>query len=402
MYNPICELLLFGMKKTKILIGERGMTRYDVSMSNAFTNINESDENMGYEENNLNSLKLRHFGDDEFNTGIRNEDDFRAYSFRRRKDKKKRRRTGEEPRKQNNARKVVNLPASQPYVKIMDGEERLCFKYNTKISELALNAMPKGELEDNEFCVRFDLESVDISKLNEKFKADNCIYPRANIPYELYTGNRWNYETECNRLAWQFVSLNPVLLYGKKGLIQRAVDSYRNINKTNKGHKFYKDSTFYGDIEKRRHASPTFSSVHIQWVARGSIKRCKIHTNVEYVDYSVISDEFKAKYSVLDDVFDENSFGCEKWESRNSDNELAVKIAFLNVENVSFLNAIRAIGLYSIIKKAVEAYKSRKDELLSSDDDADAQEVVNDALNRAFNDVEEAANSQMLSRATNN
>lgn len=193
------------------------MGRYDMNMNNAFTNIDESDDNNTYEENNVNSLKLRSLVEDEFYAGNRIDEEFRSYSLKKKKEKRKRKKPGEEPKKISN-RKIVNLPASQPYIKIMDGEERLCFKYNTKVSESAMNAMPKAELEESEFAVRFDLESVDITKLNEKFKADNCVYPRANIPYEMYMGNRWNYETECNRLAWQFVSLNPVLLYGKRGL----------------------------------------------------------------------------------------------------------------------------------------------------------------------------------------
>lgn len=350
------------------------------TMNNAFNYIDESDEAYLYEENTVNSLKLKNFEEEAYTI-----DDYRTGSSRKKRDKRKKRK-GEEGRKIVN-RKVVNLPATQPYIKLVDGEERLCFKYNTKMSESALNAMPKAELEENEFCVRFDLDSVDISKLNEKFKADNCVYPRANIPYEMYTGNRWNYETECNRLAWQFVSLNPVLLYGKKGLIQRAVDSFRNINKSSKGQKFYKDETFYGDIERRKHSSPSVSSVVISWTSRGTVKKCKIQVCVENLDYSKISDEFKVKYSVLDDKFDENSFGLEKWESKNEDNELAVKIAYLNVENTSFLNAIKAVGVYSILKKAVEAYKSKKDELLASDDEGCASDVVNNALEQAFNSV---------------
>ncbi|KAI4292165.1 hypothetical protein PAPHI01_1439 [Pancytospora philotis] len=362
------------------------MARYDMGMNNAFTNIDESHEHNLYEENQANSLKLQSLVEDEFYTGSK-EEAFRNYYLKKKKEKRKRKRAGEEVRKISN-RKIVNLPATQPYIKMMDGEERLCFKYNTKVSESALSAMPKAELEENEFSVRFDLESVDISKLNEKFKADNCVYPRANIPYELYMGNRWNYETECNRLAWQFVSLNPVLLYGKKGLIQRAVDSYRNISKSRQGHKFYKDDTFFGDIEKRKHALPALSSVHIQWTVRGVVKKCKVQTGVEHVDYAAISDDFKVKYSVLNDTFDENSFGLECWESRNVDNELAVKIAYLNVENTSFLNAIKAIGVYSTMKKAVEAYKNKKEELCnSSEDDTEAFDVVNETLDKAFNDT---------------
>lgn len=378
------------------------MGRYDMGMNNAFTNIDESEDHNLYEENNVNSLKLRSLVEDEFYSGVKADDEFRSYSLKKKKEKRKRKKPGDETKKISN-RKIVNLPASQPYIKLMDGEERLCFKYNTKVSESAMNAMPKAELEENEFSVRFDLESVDITKLNEKFKADNCVYPRANIPYEMYMGNRWNYETECNRLAWQFVSLNPVLLYGKKGLIQRAVDSYRNINKTRQGQKFYKDDTFYGDIEKRKHVSPALSSVHIQWTARGVVKKCKCQTGIDHIDYPAISDDFKAKYSILNDRFDAQSFGLEHWESRNEDNELAVKIAYLNVENTSFLNAIKAIGVYSVIKKAVEAYKNKKDELASSaEDDTDAYEVVNETLNKAFGDTAKGVDESFYFGTVNN
>lgn len=360
------------------------MPRFDTSMNNTFNNIDDSDEAMLYEGSNANSLKLRNLLDeDTVNTPA---EDYRSGSMRKKRDKRKKKKIGDEIRKITN-RKKVNMPASKPYIKLIDGEERLCFKYNTRLSESALSAMPKAELEENEFCVRFDLDSVDISKLNEKFKADNCVYPRANIPYEAYVGNRWNFETECNKLAWQFVSLNPVLLYGKKGLIQRAVDSYRNMIKSNKGQRFYREDTFYGDIEKRKHLVPVVSSVYISWTSRGSVKKCKVNVSVENIDYSKIADDFKAKYSVLDDKFDENSFGLERWESKNVDNELAVKIAYMNVENTSFMNAIKAIGTYSVLKRAVEAYKLKKEESNSSFEEVNAQDIVNDTLDRAFNCV---------------
>jgi len=359
------------------------MARFDTNMTNAFSIIDESDDAYTCEENKKNSFKLSNFMDADTYT---NEEDYKSAAYKRKKEKRKKKKMGDEIKKIS-TRKIVNLPASQPYIKLVDGEERLCFKYNTKISESALNAMPKADLEDNEFCVRFDLDSVDISKLNEKFKADNCVYPRANISYEMYSGNRWNYETECNRLAWQFVSLNPVLLYGKKGLIQRAVDSFRNINKSTKGRKFYREETFYGDIEKRKHVYPSISSINIQWVSRGVIKKCKVQVSVENIDYSKLSDDFKARYSVLSDRFDEKSFGLEFWESKNTDNELAVKIAYLNVENTSFLNAIKALGIHSVLKKSVDAYKNKKDELNSSGDETEAQDLVNDALDHAFNSV---------------
>ncbi|RAL64911.1 hypothetical protein DID88_001504 [Monilinia fructigena] len=40
---------------------------------------------------------------------------------------------------------------------------------------------------------------------------------------------QWVYETECNTVGWALAELNPCLR-GKRGLIQRAVDSWRNSN----------------------------------------------------------------------------------------------------------------------------------------------------------------------------
>lgn len=54
------------------------------------------------------------------------------------------------------------------------------------------------------------------------------VYPRANLPRDEYKGNRWAYETECNTLGWKLAHLNSTEIAGKRGLIQRAVDSYRN------------------------------------------------------------------------------------------------------------------------------------------------------------------------------
>lgn len=170
----------------------------------------ESDEtifNDTIQENDINTLSIQNMLLDEnkeYNGRVRTDDEAWKYRNNYKKRKKK--------RKKRKSDKVKKQPTSQPYIRIFDGEERICFKYNTKISETALNAMPRTELEDNEFYVRFDLETVDITNLNEKFKMDNCVYPRANVPFEMYTGNRWEYETECNMLSCQFVSLNPILL----------------------------------------------------------------------------------------------------------------------------------------------------------------------------------------------
>ncbi|OQS53600.1 hypothetical protein EHP00_1786 [Ecytonucleospora hepatopenaei] len=353
-------------------------------MRHAFKSIDDSEDNTASLENNTNSFKLKNFEEDELLVpdwkNIEN-----INNAPKKKKEKKKRKLQDEPKKVSN-RKIVNLPASQPYIKVVDGEERLAFRYNTKISESVMSSIPKDAVEENEFCVKFDLDSVDITKLNEKFKADNCVYPRANVPYERYTGNRWNYETECNKLAWQFVSLNPVLLYGKKGLIQRAVDSYRNICKTSKGAKYLKEDAFVGDFEKRKLHAEVPVSGQLEYTIKGQVKKCKISLNIDSVDMDVVPADFIAKFSVMPETYEPEDFGKAVYKYKNPDNELAVKLAFINVENSTFQNVIKQIGSIGALTKAVELYKAKKEEL-NDMHEMDAAELVTDSLDKAFNAI---------------
>lgn len=306
-----------------------------------------------------------------------------THHSKKRREKRKR----EESTRKITNRRIVNFPATQPYIRIVDGEERLCFKYNTKISESAMNTMPRQDLEDNEFCVRFDLDSVDVTKLNDKFKADNCVYPRANCDFEDYKGNRWHYETECNKLAWQFVSLNPVLLYGKKGLIQRAVDSYRNIHKDSKNRRMVSQDKIVNGVLKRRYSDLAPTTVSLFWNVKGNVRKVKVRVDIENVNYDKIDDEFKVKYSVYPDEFDDRSFGQEKWETSNGDNELAVKIAYLNVDNTSFWNAVKTTDRSYMLRKAVDAYKTMDVEY--EEERTDFGEIVSNILDKAFDDTDD-------------
>lgn len=80
-----------------------------------------------------------------------------------------------------------------------------------------------------EYTIRCDVESVNVDNLSQEFKTENCVYPRACCNKDQYKGNRLVYETECNAVGWALAELN-VSLRGKRGLIQRAVDSWRNSN----------------------------------------------------------------------------------------------------------------------------------------------------------------------------
>ena len=78
-----------------------------------------------------------------------------------------------------------------------------------------------------EYTIRCDTESVDVDSLDQDFKTENCVYPQSFVSGDKYS---FVYETECNALGWALAELNPALR-GKQGLIQRAVDSWRNSSK---------------------------------------------------------------------------------------------------------------------------------------------------------------------------
>lgn len=255
-------------------------------------------------------------------------------------------------------RRIVNRPASQPYIKCINGENRLCFKYPTKMSTEEVKT--EKSLEETEFSIKFDIDSVDIEKMTDKFKIENSIYPKANVDPEKYVGNRWEYETEVNKLAWKLTALNPSLLYGRKGIIQRAVDSFRNLHLSTSSRRVARMKKIDEGITRKRQPDNSPFSASVTWVQKGITKKCKIRVDIETIDYEKIDSDFRTKYSVFVEEFDDQSFGLGKWENISEDNILAVKIAFLNVDNTSFWNAVKATDKVTMLRKAVEVYKSRK------------------------------------------
>jgi hypothetical protein len=262
--------------------------------------------------------------------------------------------------KRTTSRKIVNKPASQPYIRMINGEKMLCFKYPTKATDDGdAVARRDGGFEEIEFSIRFDVENVDVDKIPEKFRMENSVYPRANMEFSQYTGNRWEYETEVNRLAWQLTALNPALLYGKKGIVQRAVDSYRNLNRSTSSRRVIRMKKLSDGTLRKRQADGPSTTASVVWTQKGVTRKCRVRIDLESVDYEKIDNEFKNKYSVFSGEFDDRSFGLGRWENHSEDNVIAVKIAFLNIDNSSFWNAIKATDKALILKKAVDAYKNR-------------------------------------------
>ncbi|KAI5188663.1 hypothetical protein NECID01_0276 [Nematocida sp. AWRm77] len=313
----------------------RAQAQYDLSMK-------KSDMINGYIDENLNS-------DNEYEEiEFMEELDEKQAGHKHAKDGAK--------EKKASARRIINKPATQPYIKAINGESKLCFTYPTKQSDAE---SAKG-IEEIEFSIKFDIENVDTEKMTEKFRMDNSIYPRANVAQEKYLGNRWEYETEVNKLAWKLAALNPSLLYGKKGIVQRAVDSFRNLHRSTSSRRVVRMKKMNEGTLRKRQPENSPSTVSLTWTQKGVTKKCKIRVDIDIIDYEKIDSDFKIKYSVFSGDFDDQSFGLGKWENMNEDNFLAVKIAFLNMENTSFWNAVKATDKVTMLKKAVEVYKAKK------------------------------------------
>ncbi|KAJ3301786.1 hypothetical protein HDV03_000326 [Kappamyces sp. JEL0829] len=85
-----------------------------------------------------------------------------------------------------------------------------------------------------EYKIRIDIAHLSQDDFDDEFKLTNSVYPKAAlVTRNEYKGNRWEYETSVNDIGWKLSWQNPVLL-GKRGLLQRAVDSYRNTNPESK------------------------------------------------------------------------------------------------------------------------------------------------------------------------
>lgn len=110
------------------------------------------------------------------------------------------------------------IPATTPLVVRQDnnGVQWIAFEYSRDRVKM-------------EYTIRCDVESVNVEELSAEFKQANCVYPRACCGKDQYKGNRLHYESECNAVGWALAQLNPPLRE-KRGLIQRAVDSWRNSN----------------------------------------------------------------------------------------------------------------------------------------------------------------------------
>lgn len=119
---------------------------------------------------------------------------------------------------------------------------------------LKVKNVPIVEFNYHNFNVAFrsDIENAKLPS-DIYFFHENCVYPGALKSKDEYSGSRWTYERECNKIAWEIVSMNPHI-QGHKGVVQKAVNAIRNSGSNTKFKK--------GGIDGRSRArSPSFDEI---------------------------------------------------------------------------------------------------------------------------------------------
>ncbi|KAI8341694.1 hypothetical protein BC941DRAFT_414245 [Chlamydoabsidia padenii] len=274
---------------------------------------------------------------------------------------------------------------AEPMAQVKDGVEWVSFVYSHN------RVM-------NNYTIRTDLHTVSLDEIDDKFKTENCVYPRANLPKDQYKGNRWSYETECNILGWKLAWLNRNDISGKRGLIQRAVDSYRNRYPSMRSRRMARQAKLMnGTLRKRKqrgdeedalmelmtslatcsspgnnnsanvnhnHAYVTPTTLetaiikpasHPKTIAMEDLTtgaRCRIKVNVETVSLDYIPLEFRLANSPFPrHLHSTASNGRARWIEEKLCNELAWKLAWLNPKFLA--------GKKNMLQRAIDLYRTK-------------------------------------------
>ncbi|KAI9245432.1 hypothetical protein BY458DRAFT_537037 [Sporodiniella umbellata] len=257
----------------------------------------------------------------------------------------------QEKEKQNQPKKLSYLSVHEPATEIREGVEWVSFVYSHHRTL-------------RKYCIRTDLEKVETDSLDEKFKKENCVYPRANLAREAYHGNRWNYETECNVLGWKLAYLNQEELAGKRGLIQRAVDSYRNRYPSMRSRRVARqEKLLKGTLRKRKqreeegHRPGKTTKYEHDKIPKTIVieekhgVKCRIRINIESVLLDTIDLDFKKANCVFPraaTLTPETPNLSQRRLEEIKCNEIGWKLAWLNPRQLANKKSLlqRALDIY--------------------------------------------------------
>ncbi|CAG8454477.1 13919_t:CDS:2 [Cetraspora pellucida] len=248
------------------------------------------------------------------------------------------------------------LPATDPVIEEFEGVQWVVFTYSVKGN-------------NKEYRIRIDVDKVNLDEVDEQFRNDNCLYPRANCTEDKYQGNRWSYENECNALGWKLAWLNQEEISGRRGLLQRAVDSFRNRDPSLRSRRVVRNEKIMNGTLRKRvtrdndscDASSEISAkrprgaskqLTVEYTVKEETTKIRIRADVECVNLSEISDDFKKNNCVYPKAaVAKANYQGTNWEHESAYNELGWKLAHLN--------STKLAGNILLIQKAIDTYYTK-------------------------------------------
>ncbi|CAI2164266.1 7262_t:CDS:2 [Funneliformis geosporum] len=248
------------------------------------------------------------------------------------------------------------LPATDPIIEECDGIPWVVFTYSVKGN-------------NKEYRIRIDIDKANLDDIGEQFRRENCLYPRANCTEDKYQGNRWSYENECNSLGWKLAWLNKEEIGGRRGLLQRAVDSYRNRDPVLRSRRVVRNEKIMnGTLRKRvtrdgdghdgindnsaKKQKGAAKHLTLEIFEKGTSTRIRIHVDVDAINLMDIPEEFKKNNCIFPKAnVPKNEYQGSKYEFETNMNELGWKLAYLNQAKLD--------GRKSLLHKALELYRAK-------------------------------------------
>ncbi|CAG8582764.1 5217_t:CDS:2, partial [Diversispora eburnea] len=249
---------------------------------------------------------------------------------------------------------------TDPVIEVHDGIQWVVFTYSVKGN-------------NKEYRIRIDIDNVNLDNVDEKFRQANCLYPRANCTEDKYQGNRWAYEKVCNELGWKLSWLNQEEIGGKRGLLQRAVDSYRNRDPSLRSRRVVRNEKIMnGTLRKRitrdndtrdggldnsnnnsnKRQRNGSKQLTVETVDKGIVTKIRIRADIECVNISVIPDDFKRDNCVYSKALvPKENYQGTNWETETACNELGWKLAYMNRPKLD--------GKGSLLQTVVDMYRDK-------------------------------------------
>ncbi|CAG8442992.1 10169_t:CDS:2 [Funneliformis mosseae] len=245
------------------------------------------------------------------------------------------------------------LPATDPIIEECNGIPWVVFTYSVKGN-------------NKEYRIRIDIDKANLEDIDEQFRRENCLYPRANCTEDKYKGNRWSYENECNSLGWKLAWLNKEEIGGRRGLLQRAVDSYRNRDPVLRSRRVVRNEKIMnGTLRKRvtrdgdvhdgindnsaKRQKGVAKQLTLESFEKGTSTKIRIRVDVDAINLMEIPEEFKKNNC----IFPKANVPKNEYQGSNEANinELGWKLAFLNQSKLD--------GKKSLLQKAIDLYRTK-------------------------------------------